>query len=175
MFPSDHLTNHYQDLKCGQHWKWAVTVSHHFSGKLLNIYGRYLLMKFQIFTPNFLAFNAQKQTNLMPYHSSHFTSLALFKIPVKFPSTLTQKMTRPERLNVFLKMKKEGKPHQEEVKGDIFHFRTKVPFMRQLGRIQEHPQRGENVGFSLHPLSSFSDLKINKRQVQQHRRKSWSS
>lgn len=51
----------------------------------------------------------------------------------------------------------------------MFHCRTKVPFMGQLGRIQEHPQRGENVGFSHHPLSSFSDLKINKRQVQQHR------
>jgi len=61
--------------------------------------------------------------------------------------------------SVFLKMKKEGKPHQEEVKGDIFHCRTKVPFMGQLGRIQEHPQRGEDVGFSHHPLSDFLTLK----------------
>lgn len=43
-------------------------------------------------------------------------------------------------LSTFLEMKKkESKPHQEEVKGDIFHWRTKVPFMRQFGENTRAP------------------------------------
>lgn len=43
--------------------------------------------------------------------------------------------------------KNEGKPHQEEVKGDIFHCETKVPFTGQLG---EHKStlRGEKMWLS---------------------------
>lgn len=96
--------------------------------------------------------------------------IAVLQILRSFPSALKEKthLSQASNLSIFLKMKTEAKPHQEEVKGDLFHCRTKVPFMKQLGRIQEHPQRGENVGFSHHPLFSFPDLKINKRQVQQH-------
>ena len=41
----------------------------------------------------------------------------------------------------------------KEVNGDIFHCRTKVPFIEQ----PENHRREENVGFSLHPLYAFYD------------------
>lgn len=66
-------------------------------------------------------------------------------------------------------MKEEGKPHQEKVKGDIFHCRTKVPFMRQSGGEHRSTLREEKMWLSPTIRSpSFPDLKINKRQVQQH-------
>lgn len=73
-------------------------------------------------------------------HSSHLIMIARLQIKFSVKLKGIKSARLAQRLSVFLKMKKEGKPHQEEVKGDIFHCRTKVPFMRQLGRIQEHPQ-----------------------------------
>lgn len=71
-----------------------------------------------------------------------------------FPDRLEEKehLSWPKVLSVFLRMKNEGKPHQEKVRGDIFQHRTKVPFMGKLGRRQELPVKGEKVSFAHHSL-----------------------
>lgn len=97
----------------------------------------------------------------MPFHfrSASVISIiiSLSHMLLSFPSTKTCL-----RLSVFLKIKNRIK----EVKAIYFTRRTKVPFMEPLVRLQEPPQKRANVGFLHHPLSAFSDLKINKRQVQ---------
>lgn len=52
--------------------------------------------------------------------------------------------------------------------GRYISAQDKSAFHGEEGRGQEQPQRGEHVAPCHLPLSSFSDLKINKRQVQRH-------
>lgn len=55
--------------------------------------------------------------------------------------------------------------------GRYISAQDKSAFHGGAGRRQEQPQRGEHVAPCHLPLSSFSDLKINKRQVQRHEAK----
>lgn len=55
--------------------------------------------------------------------------------------------------------------------GRYISAQDKSAFHGVEARRQEQPQRGEHVAPCHLPLSSFSDLKINKRQVQRHEEK----